>query len=149
MLTWAIFDLDGTLAETAWRNHHAVARDWDRFHAGIPHDKPRPVETALLAAWKGASPLGRNRIAIVTGRPERYLRETIDWLDRHGIHFDALFMRQEGDLRSDVEVKREVLNCMIESNRGNIAFVVEDRDRVVEMWRTHGILCFQFQKGAY
>lgn len=149
MLNWAIFDLDGTLADTAWRNHLAVARNWYWFHAGIPLDLPRPAETALLRAWVAGDPREHNRVALVTGRPERYRNLTEEWLDKHRIHWDALYMRPNGDRRSDIVVKGEIHDLMIREGKSNIIFAIEDRDQVVEMWRSRGITCFQCQPGAY
>lgn len=149
MLRWAVWDLDGTLTETDWRNHLAVARNWEEFHAGIPCDQPRPTEVALLKAWCCGDAREHNRVAIITGRNEQYRAATEEWLSRHGIHFDALYMRGFCDRRPDTEVKAEAYEQMLAEGKTNIVFVVEDRDCVVEMWRSKGLTCLQFQTGAY
>ena len=47
-----IFDVDGTLADTTHRLHlvtdHTVSKNWERFFAEIPNDKPHR-DVCLLA----------------------------------------------------------------------------------------------------
>jgi predicted kinase len=51
-------------------------------------------------------------------------------------------MRKGGDHRSDVIVKSEILDEILARGH-DIAFVVDDRPRVVEMWRQRGLTCLQ------
>jgi len=65
-MLWAIFDLDGTLADVAWRRHWALAameliegevpeqealdtfhEAWDTFHSLCMSDTPHTVECLL------------------------------------------------------------------------------------------------------
>src|ERR1044071_9234046 len=45
-----VVDLDGTVCDCAHRVHLAQAKQWDEFHAGIPHDKPHPDAVEFLSA---------------------------------------------------------------------------------------------------
>jgi len=47
---------------------------------------------------------------------------------------------------SDTVVKREMLAGM---DKSRIIFVVEDRSRVVEMWRSEGLVCLQCAPGEF
>lgn len=47
------------------------------------------------------------KIMIVTARPERFRKETEDWLRLHAIVYDVLRMRRNGDNRPDPELRRE------------------------------------------
>lgn len=49
--------------------------------------------------------------------------------------FDLIFMRKEGDTRSDDIVKYEILKDKIVP-RYYVEAVFDDRNRVVDMWRT-------------
>jgi hypothetical protein len=60
------------------------------------------------------------------------------------VKYDELRLRKSGDRRSDVIVKREMLHRIDETK---VLFVVEDRNRVVEMWRKEGLVCLQCAVG--
>jgi hypothetical protein len=49
-------------------------------------------------------------------------------------------------MRSDVKAKREMLRGV---DKDKILFVVEDRSRVVEMWRSEGLTCLQCAHGDF
>jgi hypothetical protein len=49
-----------------------------------------------------------------------------------------LLLRKDSDRRADGVVKREMLAAI---DKSRILFVVEDRSRVVEMWRSEGLVC--------
>ena len=55
-------------------------------------------------------------------------------------------LRPDGDRRTDVIVKREMLAGL---DRSKILFVVEDRSGVVEMWRSEGLVCLQCAPGEF
>jgi phosphoglycolate phosphatase-like HAD superfamily hydrolase len=136
---WVVFDLDGTICDTEHRQEFAAAKDWDGFHSRLMKDQPvYGIQVLLKAMWRMGLQIG-----LATGRPEKYRKDTCDWLDWHGIPFHTLIMRRDGDFRPDTDVKRE----MFLGER--IVFVVEDRARVVEMWRARGELCLAVAKGDY
>jgi hypothetical protein len=55
-------------------------------------------------------------------------------------------MRQAGDSRQDTITKKEILDLI---PKDRIAYVLEDRDRVVEMYRSEGLTVLQPAKGSY
>lgn len=57
-------------------------------------------------------------------------------------------MRPEGDIRKDSIVKREIFENYIRDYY-NIQFVLDDRNQVVEMWRSLGLKCLQVQEGDF
>lgn len=73
--------------------------------------------------------------------------ETLAWLARHGIDLDdvPLRMRLVGDHRPDTELKAGWLAEV----RSKPDLVFEDRSSVVEMWRSHGIICAQVAPGNF
>lgn len=142
---WVIFDLDGTLADITHRLHHIKKelQDWDAFNADCIKDSPK-----YNIMWLGA--MAKNygiKIAIVTGREEVVRDKTIHWLNFYGISYDEIYMRKEGDRRSDVDVKKEVFHNHFRNRL--VLFVIEDRERVVNMWRSLGLTCLQCQPGDY
>lgn len=142
-----IFDIDGTLANVEHRVHHlrGQKKDWGAFFAAADADRPHD-EIAYLNRMLAADP--QNVVLIVTGRPERQRAATLEWLERHGIQFDKTFFRPTNDRREDSEVKESILEQIV-SDYGTPYLVFEDRARVVDMWRSHGIRCLQVDVGDF
>ncbi|HKY52909.1 MAG TPA: HAD family acid phosphatase [Anaerolineales bacterium] len=139
-----IFDIDGTLADVSERLHHIKKKpkDWDAFFQGIPQDKVIH-SVARLCNILYASGI---KILLCTGRREQNRAETVKWLAQNGVNYHELILRSDGDRRSDVIVKREMLAGL---DRSKILFVVEDRSGVVEMWRSEGLVCLQCAPGEF
>ena len=86
-------------------------------------------------------------IHIVTAREEKWRQDTEEWLKINDIPFNKLYMRGLGDSRSDSDVKRDIYtNNFIDKK---VWFVLEDRDKVVKMWRELGLSCMQVAEGDY
>lgn len=142
----AIFDLDGTLADCGHRLHYLDRRpkDWDGFAAAAGDDEPYGdmVELAAMYRTRGY------KIVLCTGRGEGERDLTTEWLQRHDIPWDALYMRSNGDYRGDHVVKPGMLPSMrIAGYAPRIVF--EDRSRVVDAWREVGLRCLQVAHGGY
>lgn len=130
---WILVDIDGTLATTEDGNGGTVRHQHDETR--VLHDNVREI----VAEWVRQLYPHYN-ICIVSGRHDYCGDDTCEWLEMHGIPFDHILMRYSGDNRSDVDVKQEILNELSAViGKHNIAFVIDDRPRVVEMWRSNGI----------
>ena len=57
-------------------------------------------------------------------------------------------MRPEGDTRKDAILKREIYEREIR-NRYNVAYVLDDRDQTVRVWRDLGLTCLQVADGDF
>jgi hypothetical protein len=57
-------------------------------------------------------------------------------------------MRSNGDYRSDEIVKEELFRARIQP-RYSVGGVIDDRNRVVKMWRRIGLVCFQVAEGEF
>src|SRR5688500_17873833 len=86
------------------------------------------------------------QIILCSGRSEEHRDETIRWLGEQGVNYHELLLRRDKDRRSDTDVKREML---VGIDKSKILFVVEDRSRVVEMWRSEGLVCLQCAPGEF
>jgi phosphoglycolate phosphatase-like HAD superfamily hydrolase len=139
-----IFDIDGTLADISERVHHVrrKPKNWKAFNAGMTQDKAIHSMVKLCNMLYDAG----IRIVLCTGRNERNRPETVEWLKKQGVNYHELLLRKDGDFRSDAVIKREVLQGM---DKSKILFVVEDRSRVVEMWRAEGLVCLQPAPGDF
>jgi FMN phosphatase YigB (HAD superfamily) len=139
-----IFDIDGTLADISERVHHVrkTPKDWDAFFGGMAQDRAVRSMVRLCNLLHAAG----LKIILCSGRHEGHRAETAQWLARQGVNYHELRLRREGDFRSDVVVKRELLRGI---DKGRVLFVVEDRSRVVEMWRAEGLVCLQCAPGEF
>lgn len=141
-----IFDLDGTLASDAHRNHHlwpVEKRNWDAYFEACDKDAPRKEIIAIAQAFSVAG----HPIHILTGRAESTLDKTVRWLCDHGVPFDSLRMRPMHD-RTDDHILKPIWGSQL-GGPSNILFIVEDRQRVVDAWRLLGYTVLQCAKGNF
>lgn len=141
-----IIDIDGTLAnvEHRVRHLHCDPKDWKSFHGSLMKDTPHDWCVEIINAFKSRG----HSIILLTGRDADYRDLSVQWLEEHGIDYDHLHMRPEGDRRPDDIVKREFFETLI-SPIYEVSFVVEDRKSVVDMWRELGVVCLQCAPGNF
>lgn len=142
-----IVDIDGTLSDLRHRLHHVTGprRDWDRFFALVGEDQPIEATRTLVRALYTDE--DAPRIILVSGRPERTRGDTKTWLVQHRIGFDHLYMRRDGDHRTDSIVKREIL-AEIRAEGFAPILAIDDRDSIIEVWRSEGIPVFKVFLGV-
>ena len=145
-----IFDIDGTLADCDHRKKHILKKpkDWDTFFKELENDSPIVGVVWLYKKLRSCSNWPQFEIIMITGRPKKYKKKTMDWLLSNNITPSKIFFREDGDFRNDDIVKKEIYEEKIEE-KYNVMFVVEDRDRVVKMWRSLGLTTFQCAEGAF
>lgn len=143
---WVIFDIDGTLADITHRLHHikdTETPDWNAFNYECYKDDPKSDIIKMLEMCRYYG----KQIAIMTGREEIFRLRTEEWLRDKGIKYDLLLMRAAKDYRSDSVIKEELFHNYLKAK--DVWFVVDDRQKVVDMWRNLGLTCLQCQKGDY
>lgn len=130
-----IFDIDGTLAKMNGRSPY----DYTKVDTDIVNRDVFEVYHKLAQHIP---------IIIMSGRESSCRNETMKWLEDNGIIYTDLFMRAEGDDRNDAIVKKELYEQHVKGQY-NVLGVFDDRDRVVAMWRSLGLTCFQVDYGAF
>ena len=141
-----IFDLDGTLALIEHRRPlvEGPDKDWRGFFAACVDDAPNtPVISVLNLLSDHAE------IWVWSGRSDEVIAETVRWLSDNNCHFDGLKMRKAGDHQPDEKLKAGWLDGLEASDRERIVAVFEDRDRMVTLWRSRGLACFQVAPGNF
>ncbi len=88
------------------------------------------------------------RVLLVSGREDKYREPTLRFLTKHQIEYEQLWMRATGDSRKDAIVKQEIFDRYIRDVY-NIEFVLDDRNQVVELWRSLGLICLQVADGDF
>ena len=145
-----IFDLDGTLALIDKRRALAAKANgkinWKTFFApeNIQLDEPNVpvIEMAKVLKAQGHS------VVIFSGRDSISRTETIAWLNQFGVPFDVLKMRPEGSFTPDDVLKQDWLDQLFPV-KSDVLCIFDDRDKVVKMWRSNGIACFQVAPGDF
>ena len=146
-----IFDLDGTLALIDKRREVSTKPngklDWGKFFnpSNIKLDEPNPpvVKMAQLFAEQGFN------IVILSGRSNKTERTTRSWLTNHNIPFHKLVMRdsKSNHFTPDWVLKKDMLDEHVDIN--DVFLVVDDRNRVVQLWRSLGLTTFQVADGDF
>jgi len=85
----------------------------------------------------------------LTGRRAEYSDVTLEWLNKNVLNDQriktndcSLFTRKSGDYREDKIIKEEIYNDLI-APYFKVLFAIDDRQQVVDMWRSKGIVCLQ------
>lgn len=123
----AVFDLDGTLADSAHRQRflERTPRDWDAFFAAAPQDPP--LAEGVTLAMESARECD---VVYLTGRPERCRRDTVAWLAAQGLPEGPVFMRRDDDRRPARRTKPEILRRLARDRE--IRVLVDDDELVCD-----------------
>ena len=145
-----IVDLDGTLYNNDKRRElymNGKHKNFHKFHEAAKDDPPNIWCVELIKAMHAKG----YRILFVSGRDDCWQQDTITWLQTHVFHELAdgmLLMRKTGDSRKDSIIKEEIYRAHIEPDH-DVLFAVDDRQQVVDMWRSIGIPCLQCDVGNF
>ncbi|OAJ33298.1 LNS2 (Lipin/Ned1/Smp2) [Piscirickettsiaceae bacterium NZ-RLO1] len=140
-----IFDIDGTLSNTNHRKHLVKKNNWGDFFSKMGDDTLiQPIASLYRTLYKTKE----YDLIIISGRPERYKKLTEQWLIWNEIPITHLYMRKTNDHRPDETIKEEILDNLLDQGR-KIDLVIDDRKRVVDMWRRRGIICLQCAEGNF
>lgn len=139
-------DLDGTLALIHGRS------PYDASNCDVKDLPNWPVIETVLAHYKN----GR-KIIFCSGREDKYRPETIRFIEKYcllkgpkgeyPIEYQ-LHMRKSDDMRKDSIIKEEIYVNEIEGQY-NVLCVLDDRNQVVDFWRSKGLTCFQVAPGNF
>ncbi len=174
MKNTVIFDLDGTLAIIDKRRIKAGSpsgktpspskMDWDVFFDPdnvLKLDDPNPPVIKLAQMFKADG----FKVVIFSGRNDRSFDTTKQWLKKFNVPFDLLVMRPDKfkdkswpiadgnpathDMRfmPDDILKKKMLDTFVDIN--DVFVVVDDRQKVVDMWRNLGLNTWQVAPGDF
>jgi len=139
-----IIDLDGTLANIDHRLHYINCDkpDWDTFNKKVEEDKVNKWCKYLMSEFYTS--IEDYKIIIVSARHKSTEKLTKKWLrDNHISDSELCLLRDDNDYAPDDELKQRWLDSMGTEFKKNILFVVDDRQKVVDMWRREGLVCLQ------
>ena len=140
-----VFDIDGVLSDAASRQHFIERgrRDWRAFFDACGDD-PLIEEVARLVELLDPG----LRVVLLTGRPQRVQPQTLAWLERYGLRWDLLIMRDVGDYSAAREFKRDTV-AQLRAHGFDLRLAFEDDRRNLEMFRSEGVPCLYIHSGYY
>ena len=143
-----IFDVDGTMANLDHRLHwvRSKPKNWPAFFEGIHLDEP--IET-VIRMLKNFHADGYT-ILVCSGRGRDLFDKTAKWFEEKAgvLHLITdVFMRAEKDQRSDDIVKSELLDEILAQGYEIVA-VVDDRPKVIRMWKKRGLFVINVGSGV-
>lgn len=162
-----VCDLDGTLCKIDQRLHFVrkppgEKKDWNGFFNGILQDEVNEWCRDILESFAGKTPLAS--VVYCSGRPDDRRKDTVEWLKANGLYainrcmttpvasdnedLFHLYMRPRNDQRDDSIVKEIILDFEI-LTRFTPYFMIDDRKRVVDMWRKRGFTCLHCAEGDF
>ncbi|MFJ2270551.1 hypothetical protein ACIOHO_30090 [Streptomyces sp. NPDC087849] len=130
----ALFDLDGTLADSGQRTadsgqrQHCLEgrrRDWNGFFSAAVDDPPLPEGVRLVLSGAAECEVGR-----LTGRPERCRRDTLARLVEQGLPEGRLYMRSDDDRRPARHAELEMLHRL--GREREVRMLVDDDELVCD-----------------
>lgn len=150
MNKFIIVDLDGTLALNHHRYYHIDKKlgrkvDWYSYFEACDQDEPN---TPVIESIKALVASGY-KIHIFSARGDIVREKTIQWLDRYNIPYHQLTMREMDSFTPDEELKKSWLLSYYPNYKEEVLCVFDDRDKVVKMWRSLGLTCFQVADGNF
>ena len=168
MKNTVIFDLDGTLANIDVRRKKSLKPngkiDWDKFFDPL---NVLRLDIANEPVIKMAQMFHKDgfKVVIFSGRNDRSFHMTKLWLEQRDVPHDLLVMRpdkfqadswpiadgnpatKEMRFMPDEILKKKMLDTFVDID--DVFLVVDDRNKVVKMWRDLGLTVFQVADGDF
>lgn len=130
-----VFDLDGTIADIEHRVKYLKQekKDYKKFFDCCVNDTPNAWIINLMNTFP------TEQVYIVSGRNAQVFDLTVGWLEKNSVQYARLYMRHAKNYEADETLKP----VMVEPFQHSIEFIVDDRQRVVDMWRRKGFNVLQ------
>jgi predicted kinase len=143
-----IVDIDGTLAHMNGRTPY----DYTKVNTDLVDE----VVSDIVRRYRNTDIMDDNPlyVVIVSGRDDTCRPETEEWLKANNIPYDELHMRdhtlvdEKGQKLDDTIIKKDLYDKWVKP-RYNVKFVLDDRNRVVDMWRSIGLKVLQVGEGDF
>lgn len=144
-----LIDIDHTISDAAWRDDMINNNDWDAYHLAGKEDKPIQEIVQFIYSLAGDAEYERHcwEIIAVTARPEKWRKQTMEWMGKHGVIIDDILMRPDDAFRSAADMKIELLRKRFGDNleqlEGHNVILIDDNEKVIEAMRGLNITTMQ------
>lgn len=140
-----VFDLEGTLSNSKWREH--LLPDYEKFHAAFPEDKPRKEILEINKNLSNHLNMGDieqiPQFYILTGMMQKHSDKARKWLFENKVYYDAILMRDNNDLSRSADYKLLNIRGIIDSYAAGYVdgvFIFDDRDDIIEKFKFYSRL---------
>ena len=143
----AVVDIDGVLSDASTRQHFLNnpegVRDWQGFFGTVGEDRPLVAVPALLHLLDPGI-----TVILLSGRPAWVAERTRDWLERHGIRWDQIVVREGDDVMDPAAFKRDVV-CSLREDGWDVVLAFDDNEAIVRMFVAEDIPTLYVHSGYY
>ena len=141
---YVLVDFDGTLSNPKHRLKYisGKVKDFSTFYAKVKDDLPNHWCVLLVRALIKSG----QAVIILTARPIKTRKDSYAWLEKHlgkNLTITIEHVRKDGVMRPDHLLKEDWLQMF---GKDRVEFVIEDRTKVVEMWRSHRLTVLHCDK---
>ena len=140
-----IFDIDGVLSDAVGRQHFLEfgRRDWFAFFEACGDDGDIEEVATLLRLLDPSL-----QIILLTGRPSRVAPQTLAWLERYGLRWDVLIMRDWGENNVAAQFKCDVVDDLRRFGF-DLQLALDDDPANHAMYVAEGVPCIYIHSGYY
>ncbi len=140
-----VFDMDGVLSDASTRQHYLEypRRDWEAFFHACGDDELIAEVARLLEVIDAG-----HHVVLLTARPLRVRPQTLAWLERYGLRWDLLIMREHSDWMASALFKERSVDELREYGF-DLRLAFEDDRRNVSMFHRQGVPCVYIHSGYY
>ena len=140
-----VFDMDGVLSDASTRQHYLEypRRDWEAFFHACGDDELIAEVARLLEVIDAG-----HHVVLLTARPLRVRPQTLAWLDRYGLRWDLLIMREHSDWMASALFKERSVDELRDYGF-DLRLAFEDDRRNVSMFHRQGVPCVYIHSGYY
>jgi hypothetical protein len=142
-----VVDIDGVLSDASTRQHFLNnpegVRDWQGFFGSVGDDRPLVAVPALLHLLDPSI-----TVILLSGRPAWVAERTREWLERQGIRWDRLVVREGDDVMDPTSFKRDVV-LALRADGWEVVFAFDDNEGIVQMFVEEDIPTLYVHSGYY
>lgn len=143
-----IVDIDGTIAH---HNNKRSPYDGTKVDGDEPDNTIITLIEQYLYSFNSVTDAPTTRVVFLSGREDSCKGKTIEWIkgntqlkrNEWEIH-----LRKTGDNRKDCIIKKELFEKYVK-DKYYVDFVLDDRNKIVQLWRSLGLKCLQVQDGDF
>lgn len=135
LLSCIICDLDGTLALFPGKNPYERDFENDQLNEPVAEVVHKFATTGVLVVY-------------FSGRSDKHRKKTEEWLKKNNLLYSVPYMREGEDKRKDSIIKKELYEKYVKG-KYNVLFILDDRNQVVDLWRSLSLTCLQVAEGNF
>jgi len=128
-----VFDIDGTLMDETHRKLYRDTKQWEKYFDLCHLDTPIQSIVDLTKEYKAKG----YEVWLMSGRAHSTMEKTVASMAEHGVVYDHIKLRGEGNFIPDYVIKPAWISKYIGLER--VDAVYDDTDKVIEGFRKKGL----------